>query len=119
MTVAIFLLLLAQIDRPVRAVPDPGVITTRQTITPAGVPTIFQGRVYGVAFGQNSSEMWVLNTNHVYRLDWRQNKVLGRVVHGGAPGLPGIGAPGGSGLPALPGIDELTCCLNEPYAPQR
>jgi hypothetical protein len=83
--------LLAQADRPVRAVPDPGVVTTRQTITPAGVPTIFQGRVYGVAFGADASEVWVLNANHVYRLDWRQNKVLGRVVHGGAmPALQGL-----------------------------
>ncbi|MBY0503446.1 MAG: hypothetical protein K2X03_06045 [Bryobacteraceae bacterium] len=91
MTYAILLLLLAQADRPVRAVPDPGVITTRQTITPAGVPTIFQGRVYGVAFGADSAELWVLHANHVYRLDWRQNKVLSRVVHGGGmPGLQGL-----------------------------
>ena len=87
MTAALLLLLLAQADKPVRAIPDPGVITTRQTITPAGVPTIFQGRVYGVAFGRSANELWVLNANHVYRLDWRQNKVLGRVVHGGSPGL--------------------------------
>ena len=99
MTLAITLLLLAQVaqvDRPVRAVPDPGVITTRQTITPAGVPTVFQGRVYGVAFGPDPSELWVLNSNHVYRLDWRQNKVLGRVVHGGAPGLQSLSFANGA-----------------------
>lgn len=87
MPAALLLMFLVQVDRPVRAVSDPGVVTTRQTITPAGVPTVFQGRVYGVAFGPDASELWVLNANHVYRLDWRQNKVLGRVVHGGAPGL--------------------------------
>ena len=32
-------------DKPARAVTDPGVVTTRQTITPAGVQTIFDGRV--------------------------------------------------------------------------
>jgi len=42
-----------------RAVTDPGVITTRQTITPAGVPTVFDGRVYGVAFGEDASNIWV------------------------------------------------------------
>src|ERR1700729_1228684 len=33
----------------------PGVITTRQTITPAGVPTVFDGRVYAVAFGEDTA----------------------------------------------------------------
>ena len=96
MALFLTLLLVAQVDRPVRAVPDPGVITTRQTITPAGVPTVFQGRVYGVAFGPDPSELWVLNANHVYRLDWRQNKVLGRVVHGGAPGLQSLSFANGA-----------------------
>lgn len=98
MTSALILLsLLAQADRPVRAVPDPGVVTTRQAITPAGVPSIFQGRVYGVAFGADPAELWVLNANHVYRLDWRQNKVLGRVVHGGAmPGLQSLAFENGA-----------------------
>ena len=39
------------VDRPLRAVSDPGVITTRQAITPAGVQTVFDGRVNGAAFG--------------------------------------------------------------------
>ena len=36
---------------PVRAVTDPGVITTRQGITPAGVQSVFDGRVFGITFG--------------------------------------------------------------------
>lgn len=93
---ALLLLFLAQVDRPVRAVTDPGVITTRQTITPAGVPAIFAGKVYDVAFGADSGELWVLNANHVHRLDWRQNKVLGRIVHGGAPGLQSLAFANGA-----------------------
>ena len=77
-------------DKPVRAVTDPGAVTTRQAITPAGVPTVFQGRVYGVAFGTNSSELWVLNATRVYRLDWNQNRVLDNVPLNGTPGLQGI-----------------------------
>jgi hypothetical protein len=38
-------------DAPVRAVTDPGTVTTRQSITPAGVQSVFSGRVQGVAFG--------------------------------------------------------------------
>ncbi len=84
------------IDRPVRSVTDPGVVTTRQTITPAGTPTIFQGRVYGVAFGASSNEVWVLGATQLYRLDWRANRVLSNITHKSSPGLQGLvfrGAP--------------------------
>ncbi len=78
------------VERPVRAVTDPGVVTTRQSITPAGVPSIFEGRVYGIAFGSSSSELWVLTTSQVYRIDWRENRVIERHSLGGGPGLQGI-----------------------------
>jgi DNA-binding beta-propeller fold protein YncE len=71
---------------PVGAVPDPGVVTTRQTITPAGVPAVFQGRVHGVAFGSTSGELWVLNNNLLLRFDWQSNRVTGRFETGGRPG---------------------------------
>lgn len=66
-------------DQPRRAVTDPGVVTTRQTITPAGVPAVFDGRVYGVAFGGSSEEIWVLNQRGLYRFDWQRNRVLDRL----------------------------------------
>ena len=78
------------IERPVRAVTDPGVVTTRQTITPAGVPSVFQGRVYGVTFGANASEIWVLHASNIYRMNWRTNQVIERVPLDGTPGLQGI-----------------------------
>jgi YVTN family beta-propeller protein len=78
------------IDRPVRAVTDPGVVTTRQTITPAGVPTVFQGKVYGVAFGESAERLWVLSTTQLYEMDWRANRVLVNLPHGSTPGLQGI-----------------------------
>ena len=92
MTSLLLLTLTAQtLDQPVRAVTDPGIVTTRQSITPAGVPSIFQGRVYGVAFGDSPSEVWVLNATQLYRLNWRENKVATRFAHGGSlPGLQGL-----------------------------
>ncbi len=96
--VSVPLLALAQsADRPVRSVVDPGVVTTRQGITPAGVPSIFQGRVHGVAFGASSSEIWVLNASAIFRLDWRANKVLHRIPLGGTAGLQGIAYDPASG----------------------
>lgn len=73
-----------------RSVPDPGVITTRQAITPAGTPTVFDGRVYGVAFGDSASEIWVSNASKLYKLDWNANRVLETIPMPGAPGLQAI-----------------------------
>ena len=84
------------IDKPARAVTDPGVVTTRQAITPAGVPTIFDGRVYGVTFGEAPSEIYALTARgraagtHVLHLDWRANRVLRRVGLAEGPGLQGV-----------------------------
>jgi DNA-binding beta-propeller fold protein YncE len=83
-------------DKPARAVTDPGVVTTRQTITPAGVQTIFDGRVYGVAFGASPNEIWALTARgrsaptQVFKLDWLNNKILSRLPIAENPGLQGI-----------------------------
>lgn len=75
-------------DAPLaRSVTDPGVVTTRQAITPAGVQTVFTGRVYGVTFGALSSELWVLNAGDLYKLDWKANRSVETVTLGGSPGL--------------------------------
>jgi YVTN family beta-propeller protein len=81
--------------RPVRAVTDPGVITTRQAITPAGVQTIFDGRVFGLTFGATGDELWVLTRANrggadLFRLDWMQNRVQSRWELPGAPALQGL-----------------------------
>ena len=89
--VAVTALSIAQtVDRPVRSVTDPGAVTTRQAITPAGVPTVFQGRVYGVAFTDSPSELYVLGATHVYKMDWKANRVIENVPLGAAPGLQGL-----------------------------
>ncbi len=83
-------------EKPVRSVTDPGVVTTRQTITPAGVPTIFDGRVYGVAFGASSSTVYALtgrgrtSQTQIFQLDWTANKILNRVGFSESPGLQGV-----------------------------
>jgi YVTN family beta-propeller protein len=74
------------VEQPVRAPHDPGVVTTRQAITPAGVPSVFQGRVYGVAWAGASGDLWVLHASEVYRLDWRTNRVVAHWPHRGTPG---------------------------------
>lgn len=83
------------IEQPVRAVTDPGVVTTRQLITPAGVASVFQGRVYGAVFGADSKQIHVLHASQIYRMDWSANQVVSRQAHGGSPGLQGIATGGG------------------------
>lgn len=76
--------------KPVRAVTDPGVVTTRQTISPAGVPAVFSGKVQGVAFGESGEDVWVLNNNLVMRFGWRANRVEEQFELAGRPGMQGL-----------------------------
>jgi YVTN family beta-propeller protein len=54
------------------------------------VQSIFQGRVYGVSFGETTSELWVLGAGQLYRLDWQANRVVERIPFTGTPGLQGL-----------------------------
>lgn len=85
------------LEQPSRSVTDPGVVTTRQAITPAGVSSIFQGRVYGVVWAGDTGDLWVLNATAVYRLDWKNNRVVVRLPHGGTPGNQSIAVDPASG----------------------
>ena len=77
-------------DKPLHAVSDPGVVTTRQAITPAGVPTVFDGRVYGVTYGKTPSDLWVANASRLYRLDVKGNRIAEMIPTEGQPGMQGI-----------------------------
>jgi YVTN family beta-propeller protein len=78
-------------EQPVRNVTDPGVVTTNQAVTPAGVQSVFQGRVYGVMFAGDSDTVWVLNAERIYRLGWRDNKVQASAKVSGRPGPQSLG----------------------------
>ena len=77
----------AQQPAPTRKVPDPGVIATGQRITPAGVQTVFAGKVGGVRFGATSGEVWVAVPGAVHRLAWAENRTLARARIDGRPGI--------------------------------
>src|ERR1700674_5531946 len=83
-------------EKPVRSVDDPGIVTTRQAITPAGAQSVFFGRVHGLAFGQTSSDVWVLTKGQggkdtqISHLDWTANRLIDRFPVKESPGLLGI-----------------------------
>ena len=93
-------------QQPVRRVLDPGVVTTRQEITPAGVPAVFEGRVFGVAFGRDSNEIYVLAASGLYRYDWAKNKVLQRLDAGRRPALQGVAFDPVAGQALFAGVDR-------------
>ncbi|RPJ87294.1 MAG: hypothetical protein EHM18_01880, partial [Acidobacteria bacterium] len=76
------------LGKPSRSVTDPGVVTTRQAITPAGVQSVFEGRVYGLTFGGKPTEVAVMTYDQktgiglVSRIDWMSNRVLEQVSIG-------------------------------------
>jgi YVTN family beta-propeller protein len=82
------------VELPVRKVPDPGAITTNQAISPAGVQSVFESRVYGIAFGATSSEVYAATTSKagaiLYRMDWTSNRVLDKLRNSGTPGMQSV-----------------------------
>src|SRR5689334_6614252 len=75
---------------PRRSVPDPGVVATLQRTTPAGVQSVFEGRVTGVRFGASSSELWVAVPGSAYHLAWADNRVLARGAFQGRAGVQAV-----------------------------
>lgn len=76
--------------RPIRDLPDPGVIATDQRVTPAGVQSVFDGRVGGVKFGKQPGELWVSVPGAAYRIAWRDNRVVASSRFDGQPGVYGV-----------------------------
>ena len=90
----VFALAILQVQAPVpapqRTVPDPGVIAVGQRVTPAGVQSVFSGRVAGVRFGSEPGEVWAVVPGSAWRLAWRDNRVIARAEFVGRPGVHGI-----------------------------
>src|SRR5215216_1453572 len=95
MLISLVLLLQAGTVRPAppspqRPLPDPGVIATEQRVTPAGVQSVFHGKVGGVRFGRAPGELWVAVPGAAYRLAWRDNRVVASAGFDGRAGVHGV-----------------------------
>src|SRR2546427_3976486 len=91
MLLPLLMLLQAPPSPPHREIPDPGVIATDQRVTPAGLQSVFTGRVTGVRFGARPGEIWVTVPGALYRLGWRDNARLGGTAfdcHSRVQGIP-------------------------------
>jgi YVTN family beta-propeller protein len=94
-------------DRPLRAVSDPGVVTTRQAITPAGVQTVFDGKVHAAAFGSGNT-LWVLSRTHLYQFDWLENRALAKFAINGIAGIRGLAIDPATGAPVISTVTNKT-----------
>ncbi|MEO7456571.1 MAG: bifunctional YncE family protein/alkaline phosphatase family protein [Gemmatimonadaceae bacterium] len=116
---ALALLIQAQATPPAprRNVPDPGVIATGQRVSPAGVQSVFTGRVAGVRFGASSDEVWVVAPSATYRLDWRGNAVRASVRLDGTPGVHGIAIDPSTQRAYVSSVGRLPAVSSMPGAP--
>jgi len=75
---------------PQRVIVDPGVFAVGARVTPAGVQSVFTGRVSGVRFGAAPGELWAIVPGSAWRMAWRDNRVLSHATFNGRPGVQGI-----------------------------
>ncbi len=97
----LILALLLQTQAPLRGVADPGVIATNQKITPAGVQSVFVGRVTGLRFAPSGDAVWVAVPGSLTRLGWATNQVEARIAFAGDAGVYGITLDPHTGAPLL------------------
>ncbi|HKA60280.1 MAG TPA: hypothetical protein VKD28_16810 [Gemmatimonadales bacterium] len=108
------LALLQGVEAPVpprRAIADSGVIATNQQVTPAGVQSVFTDRVFGVRFGAKPGEIWVSIHGAAYRLNWRDNAVLGSAAFDGRAGVQGIAIDPVNGRALITSVGRLPAAL--------
>jgi YVTN family beta-propeller protein len=96
---------------PARTVLDPGVIPSRQTITPAGIQMVFERRVNGVAFGRSSNVVYALAGDSgaavIHKLDWQANRTVEVVRSAVTPGIQSIVFDSAAGTPVIAGVGHL------------
>jgi DNA-binding beta-propeller fold protein YncE len=91
---------------PRRDVTDPGVIATDQRVTPAGVQSVFDGRVTGVRFSSPSA-LWVVLPGSAFHLAWSDNRVIARGRFDGRSGAQGLAIDPATGRVLVTAVGRL------------
>jgi YVTN family beta-propeller protein len=92
---------------PQRPLADPGVIAVEQRVTPAGVQSVFDGKVGGVRFGKNPGELWVAVPGAAYRLAWRDNRAITSSAFDGRAGVHGVAIDPVTGRAIVSSVGKL------------
>ena len=87
---------------------DPGVIPSRQQITPAGLQSIFESRVYGVAFSADSDSIYAAVLSQkgtlIYQIDLKSNRMMTVMTSEISAGMQGLTYDPTSNTPLLSGL---------------
>jgi YVTN family beta-propeller protein len=79
---------------PVKSVIDPGVIPSRQAISPAGLQSVFESRVNGVAFGEHGASIYAATIgskgSYVYQINLKTNQMTAVLTSTANPGMQGL-----------------------------
>src|SRR5881227_404665 len=102
---------------PQRSVPDPGVIVSAQQVTPAGVQSVFNGRVTGVRFGAQPGEIWVAVPGSAYHIAWADNRVLARGAFQGRAGVQGVAIDPVRGRAVVSAVGRVPIAAQEGQVP--
>lgn len=93
---------------PVNSVVDPGVIPSRQDITPAGLQSVFDGRVYGVTFAEDGDSIYAAvlgrRETHVYQIDLKTDRMVTVLNAGITAGMQGLAYDPVTRMPLLSGL---------------
>ena len=95
-----------QSQTPRREITDPGVIATDQRVTPAGVQSVFDGRVTGVRFSSPST-LWVVVPGSAFHLAWSDNRVVARGRFDGRSGAQGLAIDPATGRALVTSVGRL------------
>ncbi len=93
---------------PENSVVDPGIIPSRQSITPAGMQSVFESRVDGIAFGENGDSIYAAvlgrKGSYVYRIDLGTNRMVAVLSADVSSGMQGLVYDPVSRTPLLSGL---------------
>lgn len=95
---------------PENSVVDPGVIPSRQVISPAGLESVFDSRVFGVAFGEHGDSIYAATLgqkgSYVYQIDLKTNHMITVLGSAVTPGMQGLAYDPVRRTPLLSGLAE-------------
>ena len=95
-------------------------IAVEQRVTPAGVQSVFDGKVGGVRFGKNPGELWVAVPGAAYRLAWRDNRAITSSAFDGRAGVHGVAIDPVTGRAIVSSVGKLAGQRGaEPHAGRR
>jgi YVTN family beta-propeller protein len=93
---------------PVASVVDPGIIPSRQAITPAGLQSVFDSRVNGIVFGENGDSIYAATVGqkaaYIYQINLKTNQMMNVLSTTSSPGMQGLTYDPVSRTPLLSGL---------------